>query len=664
MVSPSDRVDLHVNLHDGIRTRHTPHVAKSSSRAATEALHACLRLQRSHVEIAPGVRTGITIAIVFLLGLPSGNIGVSTSIAVGVLFTAILDTSDAPRVRLQLLMWGMLWTSGAVLLGGVVGLTGTLHVLVALPLAFLCGYAGALGMRAGLTGVVCLVMFAFYAGYDIGVNVAIVDAALFVVGGCITIAVNLAMSPLRRLPSVRTGVARSYQEIQQAASRRGLKLATPAIAAEIFAARTVAGHRGCAGDTAAWVDDLLRDAERARLGLLALLAERSLNPTYVDALATSAGRLAGAIADEVRGPLGLPGRRRRSRSDRFLSQLEITAAAAPDARLAILAEELTAPLGAAVERLRAAWPIGSRADVQPPRWHGTPIIPRLRAHAHLSDPVLEHAIRLTIAFGGATLLAVIINQSHAYWVPLTVAWVTKPDLSSTVTRITMRIVGTILGLAVVTALVLAVSDFSRRDVVISIAIGAAGALALAFLWANYPVAVVGITSFVLLLEAFDSTTLESNVIARFLATVAAGAWVLLVSAIRPRRAGNATLDTLRSTLAALRAYATVVQTGGDVEAARAEVLIQRTAALAAVTASMSEPPGLWERPAPRIDPQQAAAILTDMVDGASTILAEELLERHGDEDPGLWQRVDADLADIDARIQALADQPAGRGSVA
>lgn len=639
-------------------------MSAQGGRAASEALHACLRLQRSHVEAAPGLRTGAVIALVFLLGLPS-HINVSTSIAVGVLFVAIQDTSEAPRVRLRIMLWGTLWTALAVLIGGMVGTASFIHIGLAFILAAFCGYAGALGMRAGLTGVLFLVLFAFYAGYDIGVNVAVVDAGLFVVGGLLTIVVNLAMTPLRRLPSVRTGVARSFREIDQATRRRGLALAAPTIAAEILAARTVADHQGCTGATAAWVADLLRDAERARLGLIALLAEESVSTAYVDQLAAAAGRLAEAIAQEVEGPLGIPGRRRRQRPEDRARQLDALVAAAPDERLGILAEELAGPLRAAAERLRGPWPIGSRADLRPVPAEHPPVMPRLRAHARWGDAVVEHAVRLVIAFGGATIIAVAIDEPHAYWVPLTVAWIAKPDWSSTIYRVTMRIVGTIIGLVVVTALVLAVHDLPARDVIIAVAIGAAGALALSFLWANYPVAVTGITGFVLLLEAFDSTTLERNVIARLLATVGAGLWVLLVSSVRPRRAGAPTIAALQATLNALRVYCTAVRQRGDVEAARAQVLKERTAALAAVSASVSEPRGIWERSGPRIDPDEAAAVLTDIIDSASLLLAEELLEDHGTDDPTLWDRVSSDLDDIETRIGELdLAQPAGRGSVA
>jgi hypothetical protein len=83
------------------------------------------------------------------------------------------------------------------------------------------------------------------------------------------------------------------------------------------------------------------------------------------------------------------------------------------------------------------------------------------------------------------------------------------------------------------------------------------------------------------------------------------------------------------------------------------VLKERTAALAAVSAATMETPGLWERPGDRVDPLQAAAVITDIIGATSSILAEELLEEHGQSDPALWERIDGELTDLDIRVDAL-----------
>jgi uncharacterized membrane protein YccC len=176
-------------------------------RVAEEALHACLRLQRANVQWVAGLRTGLLISLTLLVGLGVGRIDVALSISIGLLFVSIADSPDSRGVRLRGLLWATLWTSMGVLLGGLVSEYGVTHVAVALVIAAVCGYAGALGPRGALIGVLTLVLFALYAGAPVVVDIAVLDATYFAVGGAITIVVNLLLTPPRRLGAVRSGIA-------------------------------------------------------------------------------------------------------------------------------------------------------------------------------------------------------------------------------------------------------------------------------------------------------------------------------------------------------------------------------------------------------------------------------------------------------------------------
>lgn len=612
-----------------------------------------MRLQRANVQWIAGLRTGALITVTLLIGLAIGQLTPALSVSIGLLFVSIADSADARAVRLRTMLWATLWVGLGVLLGGLVSEIGVVHVAVAVIFALACGYAGALGPRGGLIGVLSLVLFAFYAGAAVVVDIAVIDTIYFALGGFVTIAANLLLTPPRRLGAVRSGVAQSYRELQDAAGRRGLALAAPTVAAAVMTARTVVDHEGCRGASLDWANRLLASAERARLTLLALLSEREIDRDYVDELTRSLATTCRAIADEVSAPLGLPGRRRRDRARAALGALTEIARRAPGDRLSILADDTVKAMATAVEALDAPWPIGARADIEQPRPAHAPILPRLRAHLHRSDPIAEHAIRLAIAFGGATLASVIIDVSHAYWVPLTVAWIAKPDLANTVSRVTMRIAGTMVGLVLVTALLAVLREIPGEAVLLTLATGATGALALAYLGANYPLAVIGITAFVLLIEHLTGDGETYDIVARLIATTIAGVWVLLIASVRPRRTGSTAIAAMRATTAALRDYAHIVRTGGDSSQVRSRVLAERTAALTAVSAATLETRGIWERPGDRVDPLQAAAVITDMIEVASSILAEELLAQHGRTDPEAWSRIEAGLDDLDMRIDSV-----------
>jgi len=610
-------------------------------------------MQRANVQWVAALRTGALITLALLVGLVTDRLVPALSVSIGLLFVSIADSAESRGVRLRVMLWATLWVGIGVLLGGLVSEFRTIHVAVAVIMALACGYAGALGPRGALIGVLSLVLFAFYAGAAVVIDIALLDTVYFAIGGLITLVANILFTPPRRLGAVRSGIAHAYRELQDAASRRGLELAAPTVAAAVMSARTMVDHEGCVGESRAWANQLLASAERTRLTLLALLSERALAPEYVDDVTRRLGLASRAIADEVAAPLGLPGSRRRARSRVRLRELAIAADQAPDERLAALTHAVVDALGAAVAVLDAPWPIGSRADIATPERPRVPIIPRLRAHLAWSDPVAEHALRLAIAFGGATLATVIVDVSHAYWVPLTVAWIAKPDLANTVSRVSMRILGTMAGLVLVTVTLALVRDLPGEAVLLCLAVGMTGALALAYLNANYPLAVLGITGFVLLVEHLTGDGARYDIVARLLATALAGVWVLLVASIRPRRTGSTAITAMHRTTAALRDYAAIVRAHEDSTAARARVLSERTAALAAVGAAAMETPGLWEREGDRVDPVQAAAVINDIIGATSMILAEELLEEQGQSDPELWDRVGATLDDLEVRADAL-----------
>lgn len=651
---------------DGSSADHTASVERRGRRVAKQTLRACLELQHSRVEFAPGARTGVLVSLILLVALAAGQAKISLSMALGALFIAILDSTEAPMVRLRSMLWGLLWVALGVLIGGVVSDFATLHVLTAIVIAAACGYAGALGPRGGLVGVLTLVLFAVYAGDVVGVGSAVEETAYFLIGGMLTIVVNMAMVPLRRLASVRTSIVRVFAELDQATRRRGMQLAAPTVSHEIGTARSVLDHRGCGGETAAWGGTLLSGAERLRLVYLALMSQNAEHHDYVDAVVAGIGRFCGAVAKELGGPLGTATRRQRSRTRRSQAELAALAQHAPTDALADLISELMGAVDQIVLGLDAPWPIGRRAVLRPTRVDRPPVWSRLRDHAHVSDAAAEHALRLAIAFGGATIAAVLVDLPHSYWMPLTVAWVAKPDLSSTVSRVSMRVMGTMGGIIAVPVVIYVAQQTPFPAVALSLAVGAAAFLTLAYLWANYPIAVIGITSLVLLLEHLTGDNADYDIIARLTFTVIAGLWVVLVASIRPRRGGSQALASLVRASQDMRAYASAVQSGEDIELARHRLLDSRTTATDTLTAYLRETPGLWERAQVHLEPETAVTILTDLITVGSAVLTEEILERHGHTDAALWPEIDRRLDDADSRLAAATaeGQPAGRGRLA
>lgn len=113
-----------------------------------------------------------------------------------------------------------------------------------------------------------------------------------------------------------------------------------------------------------------------------------------------------------------------------------------------------------------------------------------------SRSYLEHGIRLALAIAVASLIAVASGLPHAYWLPVTIAWVSKPDLSTTAIKVWLRILGTVIGIAISALLVIVVPQSLWIAVLI---VGVAAGLTVAFIWAHYAIGIGAITVLVIVL---------------------------------------------------------------------------------------------------------------------------------------------------------------------
>ena len=136
---------------------------------------------------------------------------------------------------------------------------------------------------------------------------------------------------------------------------------------------------------------------------------------------------------------------------------------------------------------------------------------------------LAHGIRLAIVMTIATAISESLSVPHPYWLPMSVAWMSKPDHDGTVVRVLHRVVGTVIGLIVTFVFVIALRPSEGQFLPLAI-IGAA--IAIAFIWANYAVAVAGVTIWVVSLFAMVGDPVVTTMDARLLATIAAGMMVL------------------------------------------------------------------------------------------------------------------------------------------
>nr|WP_249420017.1 FUSC family protein [Rhabdothermincola salaria] len=351
------------------------------------------------------------------------------------------------------------------------------------------------------------------------------------------------------------------------------------------------------------------------------------------ALLQAAARVSRQVARTLVWPA-----RRRGLPDRVGELLRAADAVGHDPSRRQAAHALATALTESATAAGAPWPLATRAPVDttvtdPPAGGtvttaGASVGATLRHELRTGQLFVGHAVRLAVAVGLATLITVSLDVAHAYWLPMTVAWMAKPDLAGTVSRVSLRVVGTLVGVAIAAG-VFALTDPGTLGITVLVSVGSL--VAFSFIWANYAIAVSGITVIVLSLFASAGEAVERDVVLRLGLTVGAGALTLAVAFVRPRRAGRPLVEALATTAATLGHYAAAVlgrrsdQVTGpesDVEPevlrARTEVLQARTAADAAIVAAEHEP---GRR---SLSPGQARRLLDALVDATAAVVAADL----------------------------------------
>jgi len=157
---------------------------------------------------------------------------------------------------------------------------------------------------------------------------------------------------------------------------------------------------------------------------------------------------------------------------------------------------------------------------------------RIAAHINLTDDFVRHGLRLALSVTIATGIAAIWSFEHSYWIPMTVAWMSRPDPDGTVARVSGRVLGTVIGLALI-SLTFHVTSVTNAAIVIVIALSSF--VAALFIYANYATAVIGITILVVTLFALDADPVQETAPVRMIATLIAAVIVLPISLLGRRK---------------------------------------------------------------------------------------------------------------------------------
>lgn len=623
--------------------------------------HAVLDVDWAPVSLVAALRCGAMVTVLLAWGVATDEVAPLIAGAIGILFVCVADPPGPEGRRIRTMAWFALWSTLATLVGGLAADTFVVHLVVGVAVAAIAGYGGAAGPTGQVIGMLSLVVFAVFSGTPVAMDVAGTDALVYGAGALVG-GVVIALPGLRsRARGPRGAFTRLARGLGHARVLDPLSAGAAVHATREREFLEAAAADRPAPEAAVWFDALAAAAHQARLGTLGLAvhasdaagAARTAVVGFLEAAAACWRAAATTTAWPARRPT-------LARARTALDAAAATLRAGADPTAVRLAADVQSGLDAIADTLLAPWPVGIRtgrltapriATAVAARWAETRH--RIVAHAGRSDPLVRHAVRLAVVFGVAIALSQALDLPHPYWLPMTVAWISRPGQGNTTVRVAARVAGTVVGVLVSGLVVLGLDPGPWALVG---CIGLSAVLAISFLAANYAIAVTGITTFVFFLFTLAGEPVGSSLSSRLLATVLAGILVVLAALIWPTRTGTAVSASLGDYAAALAAYAGPTLAGTALlpdarEVAHGTVLDARTRAVTDLHAAE------FEIGARRLHPETAHSVLEALHRATALCLATELAGATAD-DRAAAAAVRTELVDLQTR---LTETDTGRG---
>jgi uncharacterized membrane protein YccC len=190
----------------------------------------------------------------------------------------------------------------------------------------------------------------------------------------------------------------------------------------------------------------------------------------------------------------------------------------------------------------------------------------LRANLRLSSIAFRHAIRCSACLTLAVVGERLTGLSHGYWIPMTTAIVLKPDFAGTFSFGLLRVIGTLLGLVLSTALVHFAfgNEWSRLALLALFCFGFRQVTTM-----HYGLGVMLLTGLIVVLLSFAGMSPAETMSARALGTSVGSALALLAYLVWPTWERGRVNANLADLLDAYREYFLAVL--GEDKRVRADV---------------------------------------------------------------------------------------------
>jgi len=601
-------------------------------------------IKRPDVPLWVVLRNTLAVVLPLGVGLATGYPEVGLGVGAGALDTMFSDQPGPYRQRMRRLLLAALVAGLAALLGFTIG--GQLLPMLLATAAF--GFCGGMlvvfGADAARVGMTSMILLVIAAATPISSANALLASALIACGGLLLALLAVAAWPLQRYRPERQALAEVYAGLAALARQPGQDNdANPALTDAMTALQhTLLGRYRAHGRAMEAFAVLLELAERIRLELVAM-SELHAAPAAHARYRLRAARVLDAVAR------ALENAEPPQRAERALAALRNDTRAVPDALTAHL-RALDGQLAAAVRN--ANW-AGSRgelraaaAETQLPRTlQSGSARAMLRANLTPRSVAFRHAVRMAVCLSVALLVSRLFQLPHGYWLPMTAAIVLRADFSATFNFGLLRVVGTVLGLVLTTALLHLTPDSPWAHLALM------ALLCMVFRWlanAHYGIAVAALTGAVVILLAFEGVDSGVAVTDRVINTALGCGMAMLAYLAWPTWERGRAHDALAEMLDAYAGYLRALAKPEQREAQRETRSLARTArsnALASLERMRAEPgtpPSLLE---------MARALFANGNRLARTAMA---LEALGDASPTRPAAVNAFVATCADAVQVVA----------
>lgn len=550
-----------------------PAAPEPTASAWSSFWHNVTRFQRDKITpwIALRNTAGVAIPLVAgsLLGMPRAGLAFAT----GALNVSFSDSHEPHVRRSRRMLAASVLVGLSAFAGGIAGRSGSMITIVTALWAFPAGLVVALGTGAADLAVLSLCLTIVYAAVPLAPEEAAYAGLLALAGGIFQTALSLLFWPLRRYAPVREALGSLFHELAR----------TSALPIEASEAPPASLQSTQARDALAPLDSnrsieaqryrmLLSEAERARLCLLALRRIRARirrefpeHPglrgmeRFFSACADVLASIGDALTSGHPSP-ELPDRlaELQSVAEAFRAPSETQSpeltAMLEDARRQM--DAIGGQFRASVELSSTATPAGLsafelREALIPRRLRVASTAAIIRANLNFGSASFRHAVRLAVCVAIGEAVSRGFGLRRAYWLPMTIAIVLKPDFTATFSRGVLRVGGTLIGLVLATALFWALPAGPVTEIALTtlmmFVLRCFGA-------ANYGIFVTAITALVVLLIAMTGVEPSGVIAARGFNTVAGGLIALAAYRLWPTWERSHIWEALAAMLDAYRDY--------------------------------------------------------------------------------------------------------------